>query len=335
MLKSICGVILITCSHFLFAQPFQLPTANHTLFDPDGGGERFFVPTVGKPWTSGCFGCVRTEGWQLHEGIDIRCLQRDKRNEPTDPILATADGTVSYVSRKSGLSNYGIYVIIRHLVNGLEVYSLYAHLSELREDLKPGVTVKSGETIGIMGRTANTRQGISKERAHVHFELNLFLNEKFPAWYKKKYPGQRNDHDQWNGQNLLGIDPVAILLEQQTQGAKFNLIRTLQNQPTLCRVFVRESNFPWLTRYAPLIRPNAAAAREGVVGYEMSLSFTGVPIVLIPRAASEIKFDARVQLLSVNEAEQQKNPCRKIVVKQNGLWKLAPNGVSLIELLTY
>ena len=53
------------------AQPFQLPTANHALFDA-GGEERFFVGTVGKPWTTGTFGCVRSGGWQMHEGLDIR-----------------------------------------------------------------------------------------------------------------------------------------------------------------------------------------------------------------------------------------------------------------------
>jgi hypothetical protein len=103
---------------------------------------------------------------------------------------------------------------------------------------------KSGETIGILGRTANTREGISKERAHVHFEFNLFLNERFPAWYKKNYPKQRNDHGQWNGQNLLGIDPRAIFLEQQEQGAKFSLVNLIQSQTELCRVFVRETDFP-------------------------------------------------------------------------------------------
>src|SRR5258706_10704253 len=60
------------------ADTFLLPTANHALYEP-GQEEKFFVPTPGKSWTSGTFGCVRTEGWQLHEGLDIRCLQRDKK----------------------------------------------------------------------------------------------------------------------------------------------------------------------------------------------------------------------------------------------------------------
>src|ERR1044072_6251338 len=70
-----------------FAEQFQFPTANRFLFEP-GAEENFFVGTVGKPWTSGCFGCVRTDGWQMHEGLDIRCLQRDKRGEPIDAGLA-------------------------------------------------------------------------------------------------------------------------------------------------------------------------------------------------------------------------------------------------------
>ena len=67
---------------------FQLPTANRALFEP-GGEERYFVGTVNKPWASGTFGCVRSGGWQMHEGLDVRCLQRDRQGEPIDPVLAT------------------------------------------------------------------------------------------------------------------------------------------------------------------------------------------------------------------------------------------------------
>jgi len=131
------------------AQPFQLPTANHALFEP-GGEDRFFVGTTGKPWTSGCFGCVRSDGWQMHEGLDIRCLQRDKRGEPTDPVMATADGTVVYINSKPSLSNYGKYVVVRHRIEGLEIDSLYAHLSQARDGLKPGQEVKAGDQLAVV-----------------------------------------------------------------------------------------------------------------------------------------------------------------------------------------
>ncbi len=316
------------------SQPFQLPTANRAVFEPSGE-ERFFVGTVGKPWMSGTFGCVRTDGWQLHEGLDIRCLHRDRRGEPTDPILATADGTVAYINKRPSLSNYGNYLILRHSIEGIEVYSLYAHLSSIRDGLKHGDAVKAGETIATMGRTSNTGQGISKDRAHVHFELDLVVNEKFPEWYRKTFPGQRNDHGGWNGQNLLGLDPWKLLLEQQRLGAKFNLAEFIRGQPELCRVLVRDTNISWVRRYPMFVKPNPVAQKEGVAGYELSLNFNGVPMEVIPRAASEIKTKSKFQLLSVNAPERQKHPCRKIVMQRGSKFELGNNGLHLLGLLTY
>lgn len=327
-------LLLLATSAPARSQLFHLPTANRALFDP-GGEERFFAGTVGKPWQSGTFGCVRSEGWQFHEGIDIRCLQRDARGEPSDAVLATADGTVVYFNTKPSLSNYGNYIVLRHDIEGLEVYSLYAHLREVRGGLTAGQAVKAGEVIGTLGRTSNTRQGISKDRAHVHFEINLFVNERFPAWFKKAFPTQRNDHAEWNGQNLLGLDPRAILLEQHRQGTGFLFRDFLRAQIELCRVFVRATEFPWLKRYPALIERNPAAQKEGTAGYELFLNYNGIPFRIIPRAASEIPGHTKYQLLSVNETEYRKNPCRRLVVKRGSRWELASQGVSLLDLLTH
>src|SRR5256885_7905470 len=86
------------------ADLFLLPTANRAIYER-GQEDRFFVGTAGKPWMSGTFGCVRTDGWQMHEGLDIRCLQRDKRGEPIDPVMAAANGTVAYINNRPSLSN--------------------------------------------------------------------------------------------------------------------------------------------------------------------------------------------------------------------------------------
>lgn len=316
------------------AQPFQLPTANHALFEK-GGEEKFFVGTVGKPWSTGCFGCVRSDGAQMHEGLDIRSLQRDKHGEPTDPVIATADGTVAYINTHPALSNYGNYIVLHHRIEGLDIYSLYAHLHEIRRDLRIGQSVKAGETIAIMGRTANTREGISKDRAHVHFELNLFVNDRFASWYKKAARGERNDHGDWNGQNLMGLDPRLILLGQREQGAQFSLLNFIAHQTEMCRVLVRKTSFPWLKRYGVLVRPNPRTDKEGIGGYELALNFNGIPFELIPRAPSEIKGKAKVQLLSVNETEQHNNPCRHLVSRNSGRWQLTNHGLELLDLLTY
>ena len=155
-IQFVAAISLFFCTGALAQQPFQFPTANHALFEP-GNESNFFAPTApDKPWMTGNFGCVRTDGRQMHEGIDIRCLQRDKRGEPTDPVMATADGTVVYFNTKPSLSNYGNYIVLRHVVEGVEIYSLYAHLREIRPGLKIGQPVKAGETIATMGRTSNT-----------------------------------------------------------------------------------------------------------------------------------------------------------------------------------
>jgi len=317
----------------LRADVFRLPTANQSIYEK-GQEEKFFVPTPGKTWISGTFGCVRTEGWQFHEGLDIKCLQRDKRGEPLDPVMATADGTVAYFNTHPSLSNYGNYVILRHQIDGMEVCSLYAHLSAVRPGLTIGQPVKAGETIATMGRTSNTRQRISIDRAHVHFELDFVVNERYGAWHKSAIPGERNDHGDWNGKNLLGIDPRAILVAQHN-APKFSLREFVSSQTELCRVLVHSTNFSWLRRYPMLVRPNSVAEKQGVAAYELALNFNGIPFQLTPRAASELKTKDRFHLLSVNQREQQDNPCGRLVTNRRGRWELTNQGTELLQLLTY
>jgi len=326
---------LLAAATPLVAQPFQLPTTNRALFEP-GGEERFFVGTVGKPWTSGMFGCVRTEGWQMHEGLDIRCLQRDKRREPIDPVLASADGTIAYVSTRPSLSNYGNYVVLRHEIEGIEIHTLYAHLREVRAGLASGQAVKAGEAIAVLGRTSNTREGISRERAHVHFEIDFVLSGRFPEWFRKTHPAQRNDHGAWNGQNLIGLDPRLLLLAQQKQGATFSLVEFIRAETELCRVLVSDPQLAWARRHPMLFKPNPVAEKDGIAGYELALNFNGLPFEIIPRAASEIRSKSKFFLLSVNAAEQKSRPCRRLVAKdKSGRWQLDTRGRQLLELLTF
>lgn len=324
------GLLAPECA---LAQPFQLPTANHALFEK-GAGERFFVGTTGKPWQSGTFGCVRSDGGQMHEGLDIRCLQRDRRGEPIDPVMASCGGKVAYVNKRVSASNYGKYVVVRHLIEGMEVFTLYAHLSDIANGVASGKPVKAGEVIATMGRTSNTRERISRDRAHVHFEIDLFVNDQFSTWYKKEHPKERDDHGIWNGMNLLGLDPRLVLLEQQAQGPKFNLLKFVQTRPELCRVLVRDANFSFPKRYPMLVRSNPAARKEGITGYELALDFNGVPIELTPRAASEIHSRQKYQLLSVNAVEQEKNPCRHLVARRGKGWGFTNTGITFLDLLT-
>jgi murein DD-endopeptidase MepM/ murein hydrolase activator NlpD len=333
-MRNAAWILAILLSVRAWGATFVLPTANTSLLDP-AKQEQFFVGTIGRPWTSGQFGCVRSEGFKFHEGLDIRCLARDRRGEPTDPVMASADGTVAYISTRAGLSNYGIYVVLRHQVEGLEIYTLYAHLSAVRKGLRIGDTVRAGEVVATMGRTTNTREGISKERAHLHFEIDLVANGRYAAWHASTLKGVRNDHGNFNGRNLLGIDPAAIFREQARLGAGFRLVQFLQSQPVLARVAVRGAQPAWVRRYPQLVVRNPVAEREGIAGYEFSLAFNGLPIRITPRSARELPGNGKVQLLDVNAAELAQHPCGKMVFKRGQVWTLLPKGQELIDLLTY
>jgi len=313
---------------------FHLPTENRELFS--GGQESaFFAPTPGRTWTAGQFGCVRSEGTQMHEGIDILSVKKDRRGEPLDEVRAAADGEVAYLSRKPALSNYGNYLVLRHRIDSVQVFTLYAHLRDIKSSLSPGSDVRAGTVLGTLGRTTNTRTPITKDRAHVHFEIDLLVNEGFSSWLKKNDPSTRDDHGPWNGRNLLGLDPAEVFRLQERKGSHFSLLEYLRNRPEMCRVLVANTSFPWLKRYPGLIRRNAVAEREGIVAYEISLDFNGVPFRLVPRSRSEIKGSLSTRLLDVTEAEYRQHPCRKLVFKRGQSWTLTARGRELIELLTH
>jgi hypothetical protein len=123
-------------------------------------------------------------------------------------------------------------------------------------------------------------------------------------------------------------------LAERDEGRAFDLTAWLKHRPELCRVFARKTAFPWVKRYPMLVENNPIAQKQGVAGYEIALDYNGLPFQWIPRAASEIKGSGKYRLLSVNEAEEAKNPCRKLVKRAGKGWQLAPAGISLLDLLS-
>ena len=54
-----------------------------------------------------------------------------------------------------------------------------------------------------------------------------------------------------------------------------------------------------------------------------------------PRNRLRVGCAAQVQLLSVNDAEYQKNPGRRLLTKKGSRYELASHGLNLLDLLTY
>jgi len=75
---------------------------------------------------------------------------------------------------------YGITVILKHqLPKGKIIYSLYAHLRAVKVGLRPGSQVKSGEPIGLMGRS-HYETPFGNFGEHLHLEVRTFGSLRAP-----------------------------------------------------------------------------------------------------------------------------------------------------------
>ncbi|MGJ8696345.1 MAG: M23 family metallopeptidase [Verrucomicrobiaceae bacterium] len=267
------------------AEPLKLtlPTDNRALLENKPEDYYMWVPRTfegesSKPWTAGQYGFVRTlintesEGiipTKFHEGLDIKPLKRDSSFRPLDKIYTIAAGTVVYINQTSGGSNYGKYIVIEHNWGDGPFFSLYAHLSEINVEI--GQRLLGGAPIAIMGYTG---AGISRERAHLHLELNMLATENFDDWHQAIFKS-KNPHGPHNGMNLIGIDIASLFLALQNN-ADLTIPDFLKGASPYFKVAIpRQEALEITTRYPWLMRGDHTAPSTS-----WELSFTGSGILL-------------------------------------------------------
>jgi hypothetical protein len=233
--------------------------------------EDYLQPTVSGKVESGSFGMVREDGKRFHEGIDIKPLQRNAEGEPLDLVLAAMDGQVVYLNPHVN-GPYGKYVVLFHPNAEIPAYSLYAHLAKIEPSLKIGTTVPRGRPIGLMGHTSAGVSPITKDRSHLHFEVGLILSTGFDLWYRAQAENKQsaNLHGLYNGQNLIGMDPLLILGQRRV-----DLLAALRSQPTALTVALRATKTPdFVQRYPALVRGDVSRA----AGWYVEFSWQGMPL---------------------------------------------------------
>ena len=294
---------------------FVWPTPNKA-WEQGKGIEAFIQPTVSGDPESGLFGCVRSHGVQFHEGLDIKCVQRDRRGEPTDPVFAAMDGIVRYVALNAGESNYGRYIVLEHPGLTPAVYTLYAHLARVESGIRPGVTVRAGQVIGLMGHSSSG--SIPRDRAHLHFEIGLRVSDDFESWYRSKKFGNPNEHGNWNGMNLMGFDPLDFL-RQWRGGHVDDFQQYLDRLHPVVKVRVVTSRQPdFIQRYPSLLQKPLPAGLIG--GWEVACNSTGLPFAWTPIPAAEVagQRTGTVAIVSVDGAAVRAYHCKSLVKTRRG-----------------
>lgn len=278
------------------------PTPN-TAYLEDRAIETYIQPTVSGDPQSGLFGCVRSGGYQFHEGIDLLPICARARGEATDEIYATMEGVVRHVAPKAGQSSFGRYIVIEHPKATPAFYSLYAHLGSVRAGLKAGDEVKRGEVIGVMGRSAGGYT-IPKERSHLHFEMGLVATQSFQPWYDRQKFGSPNLHGTWNGMNLMGFDPRGFF--DRFRAKQVNDVgEYLAALPVAVTVRVAVARTPdFAVRYPSLVKTELPPGSL-IAGWEIDCYWTGLPLALRPLSAVELvgQRAGTVRVVEVNRDE--------------------------------
>ena len=280
--------------------------------------EEYLQPTVSGRLESALFGMVREEGRRFHEGLDIRPAKRDAAGEPLDLVRAAMDGQVAYVNPHSN-GPYGRYIVLVHPGAELPVYTLYAHLAAIAPVAKVAAFVRRGETLGRLGRTSAGATPITSDRAHLHFEVGLLLSTGFRRWYAAQ-PEHRlspNLHGLYNGQNLIGMDPLPLVTQSQV-----DVLTLVRRQPVALTVTMRTRLTPdFVQRYPLLARGEANRA----AGWHVEFSWQGMPLRWTALEAGHPQLPAgKWQLQAVDPA------LRSILIRRQ---MLAADGRSAGDLL--
>ena len=307
------------------------PTPQRRFLDPDW--QAGVQPTATGNPESALYGSTRTGANGLptfHEGLDIAVVHRDRKGQPTDPVMAVADGQVAYLNPIPGDSNYGRYIVLLHEDPVGDIYTLYAHLSQIAPDLSPGAPVHRGERLGTVGNTPSDLIPLS--RAHLHFEIGLVMNSRYAEWAAAKK--LKNLHGQFNGGNLAGLDPLELfhLFRDMPDSSLNNYLDSLPVAFSL--VLSSRKGLPdFFQRYPSRWKGPLPTARSPIL---LSFSEGGVPLQGRLATSEETERLGRKSagVIEVDEAVLGRNG-RRLIVRQNGVWTLSTSGEQWLDLLLF
>lgn len=154
----------------------ERPAASSLAIPPSAGGLVVPVAGIAPGQLTDSWGDPRENGQRAHHAIDIMAARGT-------PVLAAAGGRIEKVFESR---NGGHTIYIRRSDPGWIDY--YAHLDAYAPDLREGMAVRRGQTIGAVGSSGDANPAAP----HLHYEIKrMGAGEKW-----------------WQGEN---INPYPIL----------------------------------------------------------------------------------------------------------------------------
>lgn len=309
---------------------FTFPTAQTNLADMTS--TVVYMPTASGRVESAWYGSTRTAGAsgnylpRFHAGIDIAPLQRDRNGKPLDAIRAVAAGRVAYVQRAASGSSYGRYIVLHHADPVGTVYSLYAHLESIAPGIKTGAAVEAGKTIGRMGHSSSIR--IPVQRAHLHFEVGVFLHARFGDWLHAR--GLPRTHGVGHGWNLQALDPLSVLLERDASG-KRAILTVLQQEPPAFTLLLDLDERPDYYRRHPTLWEIEV---DPPLRVRIEVAEGGAPLRARAALPGDASLDGLPRVVDVAPEVLGRNG-RRLVVESQGEWRIGQAGERWLSKLLF
>lgn len=309
ILAGLCGAAMGHSQPYRLGQSYFWPTPNPAFVEgrPE---EAYLQPTVSGNLESALFGCVRNDGRRFHEGVDLKSIQRDGRGESVDAVYAFDAGVIRYVNRDAKTSSYGNYLVIEHPHVAPGFVSLYAHLRAVPARISPGVEVEGGERIAVMGRSAGG-YAIPRGRAHLHFEVGLWLGPDFQMWYDRQPFDSENDHGAYNGLNIVGYDVWSML--RGLRSGQFEHVRDfLEAEPVAVVMRIRRPIIPEVLQINPQMMTNTALPGD-LGGWEVALTWYGAPLRWTALSRRELGGSISLELELRDTSQLLRQPCADLI----------------------
>ncbi len=125
-------------------------------------GVELLINPAPKACLSSGFG---TNG-RSHRGLDYH-------KRPAGQVVAAGDGIIKNMAYRQ--KDFGNWIVIAH---GSSVYSAYAHLAMVNQNLHVGMPIKQGQILGVMGKTGAEARGV-----HLHFEVRKGYYHNRRGWW--------------------------------------------------------------------------------------------------------------------------------------------------------
>lgn len=129
---------------------------------------------------SSYFNSQASQERNIHLGVDLWC-------DADSPIYAPLNGKVHSFKNNTNHGDYGPTIILKHIITGVEFYTLYGHLSlSSIQTLKVGKVFMQGDKIATLGGASVN----GDYPPHLHFQIIKDIQG-----FKGDYPGVCSKQD--------------------------------------------------------------------------------------------------------------------------------------------